>query len=74
MIVKEIVTYGGVEFYKTYSDIGMKIERDGVLYNSATDPIDTDRTYIETDVPAKGSANGQLSDTDALNIIMGVSQ
>lgn len=40
----------GVVLNRTYSDIGMMIERDGVLYSEAVDPADMGRTYTETDV------------------------
>lgn len=36
---------------RTYSDAGMKIERDGIRYDEAVDPISTGRTYTETDEP-----------------------
>lgn len=41
----------GVVLNRTYSDIGMMIERDGVMYDEAIDPADTNRTYTETDEP-----------------------
>lgn len=41
----------GVVLYRTYSDIGMMIERDGVRYNEAVDPANSGRTYTETDEP-----------------------
>ena len=34
---------------RTYSDTGHKIERDGVLYDEAIDPIDSGRTYTESE-------------------------
>lgn len=36
---------------RTYSDDGVKIERDGVRYDEAVDPADSGRVYIETDEP-----------------------
>lgn len=36
---------------RTWSDTGMKIERDGVRYDEAIDPTDKGRTYIETNEP-----------------------
>lgn len=51
MIVIENVTINGVAFVKTYSDIGMKIERDGVRYDEAIDPLGFNRQYTETDEP-----------------------
>ena len=41
----------GVVLNRTYSDIGMMIERDGVQYSEAVDPADLERTYTETDIP-----------------------
>lgn len=41
----------GVELERTYSDEGMMIERDGVRYCEAIDPVDAGREYIETDEP-----------------------
>ena len=41
----------GVVLNRTYSDIGMMIERDGVRYSEAIDPAEMLRTYIETDEP-----------------------
>ena len=38
---------------KTYSDIGMMIERDGVRYSEAIDPAELNRQYTETDEPIK---------------------
>lgn len=51
MIITEKVTINGTEFRKTYSDEGFMIERDGVQYSEAIDPIGfEDRVYTETDV------------------------
>ena len=55
---------------KTYSDRGVMIhggfpEGD---YVEAIDPISLGRTYTETDPPISSE---EISDTDALNIIMG---
>lgn len=41
----------GVILNRTYSDIGMMIERDGVRYCEAIDPAELDRQYTETDEP-----------------------
>ena len=39
----------GVVLNRTYSDKGMKIERNGVRYDEAIDPTEMNRQYIETD-------------------------
>ena len=36
---------------RTYSDIGMMIERDGIRYSEAIDPAELGRQYTETDEP-----------------------
>lgn len=38
---------------RTYSDAGMKIERDGIRYDEAVDPISMNRTYTETTEPVE---------------------
>ena len=40
----------GVVLDRTYSDIGMMIERDGIYYSEAIDPAHTGRQYVETDI------------------------
>lgn len=50
MVVIENITLNGREFRKTYSNEGFMIERDGVRYSEAIDPIEfTNRIYTETD-------------------------
>lgn len=53
MIVTQIVTINGNDFQKTFSDKGFQIKRDGVVYDEAIDPVDTDRVYEETDTPVE---------------------
>lgn len=38
----------GVNLYRTFSDEGFMIERDGVLYEEAIDPENSGRVYNET--------------------------
>ena len=51
MIITENMTINGKAFIKTYSDIGMMVERDGVRYSEAIDPAEFGRQYTETDEP-----------------------
>lgn len=51
MIVTEHLIINGKEFIKTYSDKGFKVERDGIVYDEAIDPVDTNREYKETNIP-----------------------
>lgn len=43
----------GVRLVRTYSNAGMMIERDGIVYDEAIDPAEPVRTYIETDEPCE---------------------
>ena len=45
----------GVILDRTYSDAGMKIERDGVRYSEAIDPRELGRTYTVTAEPIEPS-------------------
>ena len=49
MIIVENKAMNGKDFKHTYSDKGMKIKRENVLYDEAYDPIEFDRVYEETD-------------------------
>jgi hypothetical protein len=48
MIKTETVTINETEFLRTYSDEYFYIERDGVLYEEAVDPLNSGRVYTET--------------------------
>ena len=52
MIVKEIVTIDGRKFVYNHSDENYFIERDGVMYSEAYDPIEfqNERIYSETSI------------------------
>ena len=50
MIKTETVEINGTSYLHTYSDSGYMIEREGVQYGDAIDPIDSGRVYTETDV------------------------
>lgn len=65
---------GSEDLVRTYSDAGMMITQDGTgdMYMEAIDPDYMNRTYTESDIPAE--AEEELSDTEALNIIMGRDQ
>lgn len=51
MIVRKIITINSKEYLHTFSDSGMLIERDGVMYSDAIDPIESGRTYSESSLP-----------------------
>lgn len=53
----------GVKLYRTYSDIGMMIQKDGTdeTYSEAVDVENGGFTYTETNIPIEG-------DTDDLTV------
>ena len=51
MIIQTTKEINGAVFAYTYSDSGFMIERDGVRYSEAIDPLDSGRVYTETDEP-----------------------
>lgn len=53
MLITEELVINGDKFVKNYSDKGLFIERDGVMYEEAIDPIEykDSRIYTETDKP-----------------------
>lgn len=75
-IITEKAIINGIEFMHNYSDIGMKIERDGVRYDEAYDPMNASRVYVETDEPIE-TAETLTEDeqyAQAGRILMGVSE
>lgn len=52
-IKREATTIDGSAFVRTYSDAGMCVMRDGVLYQDALDPAEyaDARVYTESNVP-----------------------
>lgn len=72
MIVTEhyITRKDGVELQRTYSSLGMKIMQNEteVLYNEAIDPVDSGRTYTETELPVDTT---EATADELLNIIVG---
>ena len=51
MIIQTTKEIDGVVYDYAYSDSGYMIERDGVRYSEAVDPLDSGRIYTETDEP-----------------------
>ena len=59
MIKTEQLQINGKAFVRTYSDRGMMIEREGLVYSEAVDPAELGRTYTETDTPVSKEDDGQ---------------
>lgn len=73
MIQTEKIIINGRELVRTYSNTGHMIRQDGTgaIYSEAVDPIETGRTYTETDDFVPGN---ELTAEEALNIITWVSE
>lgn len=73
MIQTENITINGRPLTRTYSDGGYYIQRDGVRYAEAIDPLDSGRTYTETDALIEAE---HMTETEekaaAYDILMGV--
>ena len=73
MIIQTTKEINGVIFTYTYSDSGFMIERDGVRYSEAVDPIDSGRLYTETDEPIDvGTMEETVEDYKTALQILGV--
>ena len=62
MVKSEIVTIRGKDYIRTWSDENLMIERDGALYEKAIDPVDSGRTYTETDQPIVHEGEAEEAD------------
>ena len=51
MIIQKTKEINGVMYDYAYSDSGFMIEREGVRYSEAVDPLNSDKAYTETDEP-----------------------
>lgn len=75
MIQTEIVTIRGKQFQRTWSDAGHLIERDGAQYSEAVDPLDSGRTYTETEVPMDSDPMTETEEKAmAYDILTGVAE
>lgn len=73
MIQTENFEKNGRTLVRTRSDAGYRIRQDvtGAVYDEAVDPVDSGRTYTETD---EQRPDAELTAEEALNIITGVSE
>ena len=49
MLITELIEINNTAYIRNYSDKGSYIERDGIKYAEAIDPVGTDRIYTETE-------------------------
>lgn len=64
MIITETITINNREFTKNYSNAGYMIQKVGTeeIYSEAVDPINSGRTYVETDILIE--TNEEFSDAE----------
>ena len=73
MIIQTTKEIGGVVYDYAYSDSGYMIERDGVRYSEAVDPLNSGRVYTETDEPVEiGTREATEDDYKTALQILGV--
>ena len=73
MIIQTTKEINGVVYAYTYSDSGFMIDRDGVRYSEAADPLDSGRVYTETDELVEiGTREATEEDYKAALNILGV--
>ena len=73
MIIQTTKEINGVVYDYAYSDSGYMIERNGVRYSEAVDPLDSGRLYTETDEPIDvGAKEETVEDYKAALQILGV--
>lgn len=56
MILTENIVINDIEYKRTYSDAGFMVERDGVQYGAAIDPVNSNRSYTETNISIEEDA------------------
>lgn len=73
MIVTEfyMIGAGGIRLYRTYSDQGYKISRDGIVFDEAIDPEGSELTYVETDEKRDTQTGDDLEYVQAAKILLG---
>lgn len=71
MIITENIVINNTEFVRTYSDKGYYVEREGVQYSEAIDPIGSGREYTETDVVVEDDVDEDISAEELKAMIEG---
>ena len=77
MIKIETITINGRTLVRTYSDANRMIKQDGTgnIYSEAVDPLNSGRTYTETDIVIERTEEERMAqleeDSKALKILLG---
>lgn len=73
MIKTELIMVDDRQLRRTWSDAGFMIERDGAVYSEAVDPLDSGRTYTETEAPMESEPMTETEEKAlAYDILTGV--
>ena len=62
MIIQTTKEINGVVYDYAYSDSGFMIERGGVRYAEAVDPLDSGRVYTETEEPIETGTDDAIAE------------
>lgn len=60
MLKTEVITIKGKDYSRTYSSEDYMIEREGVQYSEAIDPIRSNRVYTETETKIEEENYGEI--------------
>lgn len=71
MIIQEKIIIKDKNFIKTYSDNNCYVVRDGIEYDVAIDPAELNREYTEGGFIENQETQEELTDSEALDIILG---
>ena len=75
VIIQTTKEINGVVYDYVYSDSGFMIERDGVRYSEAVDPLDSGRVYTESNEFIEAEALSEIEEKAiAYDILTGVSE
>ena len=75
MIIQTTKEINGVLYDYAYSNSGYMIERDGVRYSEAVDPLDSGRVYTESNEFIEAEALSEIEEKAiAYDILTGVSE
>ncbi len=68
MIISKTVTINDRNYTETKSDSGYYIERNGINYVEAIDPVGSQREYKETDIPIHDESEPESTEAKIVRI------
>lgn len=61
MVITETIIINEKEFVRNYSSLGYFIERDGMKFAEAIDPVGSDRVYVEVETDKEATEEDYLA-------------